>query len=194
MPTGYTTDIKKGISFERFTLDCARAFGACVTMRDDSKDIEIPVFKLTDYHTKKLTKLNKRLLQLKKMSQAQAKKESLEEYNKKIKYNQEMIIKTKDLKHKYELMLIKVKEWKPPTDNHKELKDFMIKQIVDSIEWDCDISFYKKEVVLFSREDWLNREMGEILEDIKYHIKENEKEIERVYSRNLWIEQLRDSI
>lgn len=34
MPTGYTADIKDGISFETYAMNCARAFGACVSLRD----------------------------------------------------------------------------------------------------------------------------------------------------------------
>ncbi len=194
MPTGYTADIKKGISFERFILDCARNFGATVTMRDDPKDMEIPIFKPTDYHTKELTKLNKRLSQLKKMSQSQAKKESLVEYNKKIKYNREGIAEAIDLKNKYELMLINVKEWEPPTDKHKGLKDFMVKQITESIDFDCGYSYYEKKVELLTGENWIHKELKKVLKDIDYHTKQNEEEIERVDGRNLWIKQLKESL
>ena len=36
MPTGYTHELHEGeeISFEKFVMSCARAFGALVLMRD----------------------------------------------------------------------------------------------------------------------------------------------------------------
>ena len=34
MPTGYTYKIGEGASFKEFVMACARAFGACVEMRD----------------------------------------------------------------------------------------------------------------------------------------------------------------
>lgn len=40
MPTGYTADIKDGITFRDFALRCARAFGATIMQRDE--DISIP--------------------------------------------------------------------------------------------------------------------------------------------------------
>ena len=55
MPTGFTCDIKDGITFERFALNCARAFGALINMRDDSLDAEIPdEIKPSDHHVKAL--------------------------------------------------------------------------------------------------------------------------------------------
>lgn len=35
MPTGYTSSIKDGISFENFVLKCARNFGACIAWRKE---------------------------------------------------------------------------------------------------------------------------------------------------------------
>lgn len=56
MPTGYTADLmEKGMEFKPFVLQCARAFGALITMRDDSLDAPIPEkFEPDDYHIKKL--------------------------------------------------------------------------------------------------------------------------------------------
>jgi hypothetical protein len=35
MPTGYTAElIEKGMEFNDFVLTCARAFGACIELRD----------------------------------------------------------------------------------------------------------------------------------------------------------------
>ena len=97
MPTGYTNIIKNDISFKEFTLRCARNFGACITMRDDAWDKEIPKFKPTDYHIKELKKLRKKLSELKKMSNAQADKKSKQEQKDKIKYNDDAIQKNNDL-------------------------------------------------------------------------------------------------
>lgn len=42
MPTGYTAAIKYGITFKEFALDCARNFGACISMRDEPRETPIP--------------------------------------------------------------------------------------------------------------------------------------------------------
>ena len=53
MPTGYTAEVQKGISFDKYALNCARAFGALVSMRDEPSDKEIPEkLEPSDYHFK----------------------------------------------------------------------------------------------------------------------------------------------
>ncbi len=53
MPTGYTQAIvdNPNLSFKSFVLQCSRAFGALVTMRDDDNNAPIPdEIKPDDYH------------------------------------------------------------------------------------------------------------------------------------------------
>src|ERR1700759_3469611 len=55
MPTGYTYTIEQGCSFEEYVWGCARAFGACVMMRDDPADKPIPEkFEASDWNAKRL--------------------------------------------------------------------------------------------------------------------------------------------
>jgi hypothetical protein len=58
MPTGYTADIKNGISFKTFAMNCARAFGACVTLRDEpGGGDKIPeAFEASTYHAQQVEK------------------------------------------------------------------------------------------------------------------------------------------
>ena len=42
MPTGYTAGILEGETFEQYALQCAKAFGALVMMRDEPSDAPIP--------------------------------------------------------------------------------------------------------------------------------------------------------
>ena len=45
MPTGYTSKIyegKENVTGKSFIMDCARGFGACISMRDESSDTPIP--------------------------------------------------------------------------------------------------------------------------------------------------------
>ena len=62
MATGYTHSIKNDITFEQFALLCARAFGACIEMRDDPTDKPIPKkFKVDSYHAKELKEAKTKL-------------------------------------------------------------------------------------------------------------------------------------
>ena len=66
MPTGYTaTLVEHGQTFPEFAMQCAKAFGACITLRDEPFDAPIPTkFKASTWHTKQQAKaraLEKRL-------------------------------------------------------------------------------------------------------------------------------------
>lgn len=197
MPTGYTADIAKGITFEQFAMSCARAFGACITMRDSSSDTPIPKeFKPSTYHKEALKEEYKRLEKINKMTVAEAEIEAKKKYDEEILEVQNQLKKSSTLQKKYEDMLQKVYTWVAPAD-HIKFKDFMIKQIKESIEYDCDISYWtrtKEEIKLFTGEEWLKLQKEVIQSSIEYHRREDKEEIERVAGRNKWIRELRESL
>lgn len=196
MPTGYTADIAKGISFEEFALQCARAFGALIMMRDEPADKLIPKeFKPSKYHSKEIAQIEKRLKNLKDMTEKQANEESAKEYQQKLNNKEKGIREAKELRAKYLVMLGAAQAWIPPSSDHAELKNFMIEQINQSIKFDCSTKYYlNQQIKLLSGKDWLAWQIQECLKDLYYHSKENEKEIQRTIERNLWIKQLRESL
>lgn len=195
MPTGYTANIKDGITFKQFIMNCARAFGACVTMRDDPQDTPIPEeFKPSDYHIKKLIELQAENKAINAMSIKEATAKAKIEYDEKVVYNEQGIKESNDLRQKYWEMLSKVTNWQPPTDDHKELKDFMVQQITESIAFDCGTEYYKKPVEILTGEQWLSKKKQSLLKDIAYYTQQRQEEVERTQKRNEWIKQLRNSV
>jgi hypothetical protein len=193
MPTGYTHKIKEGQTFNEFVLSCARAMGALVMMRDEPMDTPIPdEFPPSDYSAKQLKEYQGRLTILKAMPIAVAGLKAREEYDKAVNERERDIKENADLKNKYNAMLAKVEQWKPPTADHVEFKHFMMQQIKSSIEFDCHD--YKEKVVLLTGEKWLAKEINECLWSINYHTEENNKEIERSNSRTEWIKALKKSL
>lgn len=196
MPTGYTSDIEKGISFEQFVLRCARAFGACVTMRDDAHDTKIPnVFKPSPYHQEEIKTSEKKLKTIKKMTPKQCEEAAVRDYNKQVRENNYSIKKNEDLKAKYEAMIEEVQKWVPPSPDHTGLKTFMIEQLTTSITHDCDTDYYRKNKPKQSNgEQWKAKELKELTEDIKYHTQENQKEVDRCRDRSIWVQLLKKSL
>jgi hypothetical protein len=195
MPTGYTSSIKDGITFKEFIMECARAFGATVTMRDEPKNKEIPdKFGVSDYYTNKLSETQTEFENVKAMSGEEIILKARIEYDEKIAYNKQQIKEHNDLRQKYNDMLFEVKKWQPPTSDHHGLKDFMIQQITNSIDFDCDTSYYLKPVELLTGEQWLSHRKHKLLKDIDYYTQEHQKELVRVNGRNEWLLQLRNSL
>ncbi|KKM80024.1 hypothetical protein LCGC14_1344060 [marine sediment metagenome] len=194
MPTGYTDCIKDGISFNDFVMQCARAMGACIMMRDDPPNKEIPEkFEPSDYHQKKVREAEYDLARYQKIDTIQADLLARHEYDTQVEEYKTCIEEAHQLQEQYTRMLEWVREWQSPTQDHDGLKEFMDQQIRGSIDFDCDTSYYKKPKLLSGRE-WLSLKTSGALHDIDYHAKEDLEERKRAAVRTLWIQQLRKSL
>ena len=194
MPTGYTLDLYNGkdIAFEEFVLKCARAFGALIDMRDEPMDAPIPErFEPSDYHLKELEKAKRRLKEIRKWNEEKAEQEAERAYREALEEREEFIKKNKLIRKRYEDMLSKVREWKPPTPDHVDLKKFMIQQLEDSIEFDCFIPEMPQRL---SGEEYREQQIRKALSDIEYHEKEYAEEVNRVCEKNKWLLLLRESL
>jgi len=194
MPTGYTLDLYDGkdITFEEFVLKCARAFGALIDMRDEPMDAPIPDrFEPSDYHLKELEKAKRRLKEIRTWNEEKAEQEAERAYREALKEREEFIKKNKLIRKRYEDMLSKVQKWKPPTIEHASLKQFMIQQLLESIEFDC---FVPEMPQRLSGEEYREQQIKKALSDIEYHEREYAEEVNRVYERNKWLLSLRESL
>jgi hypothetical protein len=193
MPSGYTEAIAKGISFKEFAMSCAKAFGACVSMRDDPADAEIPEFKPSEYHVAELKRAKAALAKLKRMTAYQASKAAKTDYEEDVRSYERRLAEKKKLRDKYSAMIKKVSVWTPPSSEHLELKKFMLEQLSSSIDFDCDTRYMDKPVKL-SGDAWLGAQIKDAYRDIDYHTKEQAEELERVNGRNNWVKLLRESL
>lgn len=193
MPSGYTEAVGKGISFKEFAMSCARAFGACVSMRDDPADAEIPEFKPSEYDIVELKRAKAELAKLKRMTAEQARKAAETAYEEDVRSYERGLADKKKLRDKYSAMIKKVSVWTPPSSEHLELKKFMLEQLSSAIDFDCDTRYMDKPVKL-SGDAWLGAQIKEAVRDIAYHTDEQAKELESVNNRNNWVKLLRESL
>ena len=196
MPTGYTAAIQHGISFERFIMDCARAFGACVTLRDEVPGGDaIPlVFQPNLYHFHAMELLTQELEELQAMSDddahlAAADEWELKEQGRKKKLEEEIAMRVA-----YKAMLVKVEAWTPPTSEHQGLKRFMREQIERGLDFDCCDEFYRDVTPRIAGPRWRTLRMAEKSESLAYHTKQHQKEVENAARSTEWVRALRESI
>lgn len=193
MPTGYTADIAKGITFQQYALNCARAFGALVTMRDDPGDAEIPeAFTPSTYHVEQLDIARQGLARLEAMTQEELEAETDKEYKDGVARYEQFNKEREGLRAKYEDMLKQAAAWMPPTEEHNGLKRFMISQIEKSIKFDC--GYTMPQPTILSANDWLEKQTAQCVHDIEYHKKEQDAENQQIAERNKWIQDLRKSL
>jgi len=196
MPTGYTAKLmEEGQSFNDFILGCARAFGACVTMRDDSSDKPIPEkFEPTDYHVKKIEEAKALLSTLQNMTNDEKIRFGENKKSEEVVSSEAWLEKRQVENSRLAGMESQVKAWTPPTPDHKGLKDFMLQQISISKNGGEYIQEEIRKAKAKAPMSYYIQTVSDANRDINYHTEENKKEIERVNSRNEWLRQLRNSI
>lgn len=194
MPTGYTAAIKDGVTFEAFAMGCARAMGACISMRDEPSNAEIPeVFEPSGYNGEALKDTQAELEVISSLTPQEAEGKARAEYDKEVARRQESRRKDEALQVKYEAMLADVEAWEPPTTDHIGLKEFMRDQITESIRFDCDV-LHSQDPVLLSGQDWVDKERERTMDRVSYNAKEHAAEVERAKGRTAWVKALRESL
>jgi predicted RNA-binding protein with PUA-like domain len=197
MPTGYTADVQSGkvTEFADFALQCARNFGALILMRDEPHGTPIPdEFKPSTYNQKAADENEAEINRLRALGAAGVQEEYDREYKGLCAQHEKARAARREEKQRYEAMVAKVNEWKPPSFKHEGMKKFMLEQLQSSIAWDCSDTY---ESPLPKREDasvWLARTISRLYASIERNRKSQLEENERTAERNLWVKQLRESL
>jgi len=193
MPTGYTHEVVEGsvTDFATFAMICARAFGACVTMRDEPADAPIPdEFKPSIYSAQRLAEAKARLEQLRAMTPEQAEAATVEAYERGCKSAEEYDAKQTEQDRRLDAMLAEVEKWTPPTAEHVEMKSFMIEQLTISKNG----SYRARRPKKMTGQEWLDAEKKEAMREVDYHAVAQAREEERAKGRTAWIKALRLSL
>jgi hypothetical protein len=194
MPTVYTCDIAKGISFKQFLFGCSRAFGAMIHLRDEKFDYEIPKeVPPSTYHSDRLAEaVAANLLLVQMTDEDRAKHASIANAESMIRFNKRRLEEI-ELKEKHEAMRTSAEQWVPPSEEHNALKAFMISQINESIKFDCGSEYLEPPVILNTLE-WFTAERDKNNWEIQYHTEHYKAEIKKNKEINLWIKQLHESV
>ena len=199
MPTAYTDGVASGeiTSFKEYGMLCARAFGACVTMRDEPLSSDIPEFKPNRYNASKIKELEEEISELLSMTEEEKKVAFESHKSELIKMFEEKIAEKLEMEQRYKKMLSKAEKFVPPSPDHVEYKKFIINQLKDSIGWDCDTSFYCNEIKnlnSLSAQEWFDEELKDKKESLNFHQQEMQEEYSRVESRNNWVSKLKEAL
>jgi hypothetical protein len=198
MPTGYTTNVQEGkvVELKDYILDCSRNFGALIHMRDDSNNTEIRYREVSDYHLKQLERAKNNYEEFKKLTDEEIQLKLDESYNQNLKDKKESLKRFEEGKQRYLDMLDKVKGWQPPSEEHINLKNFAIKQLEESLDFDYSDrtkEYYLQEPFKDTIEGYKQYKIKSYLKDIEYHSKGYREEIEGVEKVNKWIDDLINS-
>lgn len=199
MPTAYTAILgeREDMKLKDFAMLCARNFGVLIEMRDDPLTAPIPerleVDKLYKENYDKAVKAYNDFMALSDSGKA----EYLErDYNKAVEgYLQREEKRLKEigvLRQRYEKMLSKISKWAAPTPEYKNLRAFMIKQIQDSIEFDCS----EHHISIPDKKTWcdIDRYKLVLAKNVAFFKGRYESQVKAVAEKNKWLSDLIESL
>jgi hypothetical protein len=201
MPSAYTDKIVKGsiTEFEDFAKLCTKAF--LIHLRDEPLSTEYKKREPSNYHLKQIERAKKELKELENISNEQLlmdKRSELINDRDRVVNN---VKNTKKLKSTVLEFLDKAKKFKPPTESHKGIKEFMIEQLESTIKWDCSTEWSDRtlENIEKNLKNLDAEKVREVIKDncldsIEYHTKEHEKELQSCNDTNQWYQQFIQSL
>ncbi|MBL5975354.1 MAG: hypothetical protein D3X82_16800 [Candidatus Leucobacter sulfamidivorax] len=195
MPSGYTHDLYEGkpVSFRDFTLNCARAMGAGIHQRDDGSG-EISERTVQDYYPESVGKAESAVQAALARSDGEWETLQDQEISDAEMFRAEYIADRDRISATYLAMLAEVEAWEPPTTEHVGLKDFMRKQLEESLQFDCGGSYVPEVPERLPVSVYRGRQIKKATDDLTYHQQQLWAEQERVKSQNEWVRALRDSL
>lgn len=194
MGSGYTFPVIKGeiTTFEAFAMACARAFGPCITMRDDPSDAVIPdQFKPNSYYAHRLEDACERERDLLALTATQKTSAAASAYADALKQWEDSRDEHLLALDRCTSMLDAARSWQPPSEDHQGLKSFMIEQLTSAIDGN---SYEAPRPKLQDPDEWFACEMRNAIRDIAYCTEELAKEINRAKLRTEWVRDLRKSL
>lgn len=201
MPTGFTDPIYRGenITFEQFANSCLRNFGIYLRYEDKFPNLskyEIPdKIEPSDYYKKRYDEAKSEYEE--HLANPKTREELEAEYNLYVKgviQENEDRQKEKDaLKKRYEAMLDKVRQWQPPSDEYINIKNFMERQLLESIDFDCN-SFYVEKSI--PKDEWIQNQQNrnDLVKAMNYNLEEYNKAIKAAEKDTEWLRTFSDSI
>lgn len=193
MASSYTHKVPEGMSFKDFALTCARAFGACVDMRESPLGPALPEeVKPSSYHSDRVAEARKELAQLMDLS-PEERRCLIKDEDARSRSNQlEAHKRAKQAAEAYTTMVKQVKTWVPPTPDHENLKAFMLTQLQESIDFHHIAEL--EEAAAVDVDKALVWKIEGLFRAIRYHEAEHEKEVKVAAERTQWLKDLRNSL
>jgi hypothetical protein len=197
MPTGYTAAVQDGkvTTLRQFAMQCARAFGATITMRDDPWDKAIPdrFEPETRYYDEGIEKTWTILAELLTLSDAECERRATAEHANLLDSHRQYLRNKDQSRQRYEAMRDQVIAWQVP-EEIASLRTFMLEQLTQSIDFDCDTKYNPEEPKVLTGEAWRSSTLAQAAKDLGYYIEKRQEEIERAASRNHWLASLREAL
>jgi len=197
MPTGYTAPVEDGTitTLEEYGLRCARAFGWCIGMREESLSRPPPTeLKPDAYHKNALKAAERALVEAEALTDDAADKATEKAHKREIVRHAERK-KRHDLEEsRYRAMHAKVTAWKP-APGYTALRNMMLEQLETCMDTDGFFEkYYSRKPKRETGQQYKARAIKVAKRDIADHRKEYAKEVKAAREGTKWLRGLRDAL
>lgn len=175
MSTGLTGPVETGEMTE--LTDFIRSFVPGLNNISGLHDSVIAAEKRADDHMRRIKQAKRGLARTQAWSDETAEKKAAKEFRKAAKAHAERLVEQNLKWYRYDQMLRKVKAWKPPTKKHRKLKKYMIRQLTESIEYDCRMPIAPpvRSTAAEYRNDWIQYHQRVIEVHERYLVEDDQK-------------------
>lgn len=197
MPTGYTAAIADGSmnDFREYAMQCARAFGATIMLRDEPLSSEIPKFEPSPHYLESIKRLEADLERIQNATMQELAEMARCEFESEQARKRQELKRIEETRYRYEAMLGKAKAYKPPSPDHEGFANFLVSQIEESIKWDCSTTYWDaKACELKDSMTWKKDAVAATQKALAHARKNYEEEVERTRERNQWVNDLKESL
>lgn len=167
MPSGFTYKVKDGTitDYKEFLKDSLPMYFHWIKKNESGVfEVEKPYSSRSEelkYSVDKLKALKKMTVKEKEEAVQKQYEKSLNEYK---KTKETILIEKK----RYKDILSEVKKWKVGKSCYS-FKKYMINQLTESLEFDCNGSYYKNEPKKQDKDEWFNMMLDIYKKEIKYY-------------------------
>lgn len=197
VPTGYTSPVQNGkiTTLRELAMYCARAFGACIDMRDEPMDKPVPdrFEPRTSYYDEKIAEERALIAELSNLSAQECERRAIADHADRLDSHKRYLAEKEQSRQRYQSMSDQVAAWRVP-EELSELRAFMLQQLGQSIDFDCSTKYVPSEPAVRSGAAWLAETLAETRRNLAYHEEHRAAEIRHTEERNQWLVLLRASL
>jgi hypothetical protein len=194
MPTGYTAKLHDGEqSFKDFVAHCIEAFmGEGIRSAEAVEKDFNSRLKSTE---ERLNEIKEELENFEKLTPSEVAAHQKQQHETDALAFKLYCQKKKEVKKRYEAMRDQVLRWQPPGPEHMKFKDWMIKQLEDSIEFDAS-SKYDDEFApkLLDPAEYREKKLESMRRYVKFYQDDYDKAVANLEARLKWIRALEESL
>jgi hypothetical protein len=193
MPTGYTSIIEErdDVTFQEFAMRCAREMMPCISLREEPLDAHIPAKLVPSaYYADRVSELEKKIETLLNTDLDSAQQMLNRTHESAVEWTQKYNISVARKRAKLAAMREETAAWVPPTNDHENLKKFMLDQLDQELALCGDLVAPEKPKL----GTYLEQQLQDARERLESAKKDLAAEEERFAWNNRWIDDLRKNL